>query len=365
MSAPPAVVITTRLPPQICGIGIYSWLTHKHRPNDSSPAEFLVMEGAAESRALLGWDAITDFNGDPGKLGQALERAGPASVLLHYAGRAYQRFGCPTWMPGVLSRWKREFPRGHLTVFFHEIPGKLPRLSRHFLMGKVNARIIHQLAAVADVLVTNTENHVAILRKLSGHEDIHNIPVGSNIEAVASLSQPRMNTEFIIFGLPFGRLQTLQWFDSEIRSWQTSRRLTTLHLIGPEDEKFTAQANQLMNGWRKLAVVVRHGLLPNAEVSRLFARAQFALTNVTPETWSKSGAFMACAATGCAAVIKTGETQLTPLSYAIAAKEVEKISDVELASRTVSLKAWYYQNADWDVTAKRLAALSEVKEPAS
>jgi hypothetical protein len=365
MSAPPAVVITTRLPPQICGIGTYSWLAHKHRPNDSSPAEFLVMEGAAESRALLGWDAITDFNGDPGKLGQELDRAGPANVLLHYAGRAYQRFGCPTWMPGVLSRWKARFPHGRLTVFFHEMPGQLPRLSRHFLMGKVSARIIRQLAAVADVLVTNTENHVAILRTLSGREDIYSIAVGSNIEPVASSSQPRMNAEFIIFGLPFGRLQTLQWFDSEIRNWQTSRRLTALHLIGPEDEKFTAQANELMDGWLKPAVAVRHGLLPDADVSRLFARAQFALTNVTPETWSKSGAFMACAVTGCAAVIKAGETQFVPLSYAVAAKEVDKISDVELASRTVSLKAWYYQNADWDVTAKRLAALSEAKEPAS
>ena len=70
-------------------------------------------------------------------------------------------------------------------------------------------------------------------------------------------------------------------------------------------------------------------------------------------------------ATGCAAVIKAGETQLVPLSSAIQAEEVEKISDAELASRTVSLKAWYYQNADWDVTARRLASLLEPKEPAA
>jgi hypothetical protein len=365
MSAPPAVIITTRLPPQICGIGTYSWLAHKHRPNDSPPATFLVMDGAVESRALLGWDAITSFNGDPGELGQALDRAGPANVLLHYAGRAYQRFGCPTWMPGVLSRWKAKFPNGSLTVFFHEMPGKLPPLSRHFLLGKISARIIRQIAAVADVLVTNTENQVAILRRLSGRDDIHFIFVSSNIDPVATSSQPRIKTEFIVFGLPFGRLQTLQAFDSEIRNWQANRRLTALHLIGPEDEKFTAQANELMDGWPEPAVAVRHGLLPAAEVSRLFARAQFALTNVIPETWSKSSAFMACAATGCAAVIRAEQTQSVPLSYAIAVREVEKISDVELASRTVALKAWYYQNADWKVTAKRLAALSKTKELAS
>jgi hypothetical protein len=364
MSASPAVVITTRLPPRICGVGAYSWLAQKHRPDGFSPAEFIVMEGAAESRALLGWGAITEFHGNPGKLGQALDRAGAANVLLHYAGRAYQRFGCPTWMPRVLSKWKAKFPEGRLTVFFHEAPGKLPRLSRHFLLGKIGRRIIRQLAAVADVLVTNTENHVAILQELSGRDNIHCLPIGSNIEPVSS-SQPRVETEFVIFGLPFGRLQTLQWFDSEIRGWQTLGRVSALHLVGPEDEEFTPRANELIGRWPKPAIAVRHGSLPEVEVSRLFARVRFALTNVTAETWSKSGVFMACAATGCAAVIKSGERQPVPLSYAIAAQEVERISDAELASRSVSLKAWYYQNADWSVTARRLAALVEGKEPAS
>ncbi len=365
MTAPPAVIITTRLPPQVCGIGAYSWIAHKHRPPESSPAEFLVVDGAAESRALLEFDTITDFNGNPGALGQALDRAGPANVLLHYAGRAYQRFGCPTWMPGVLGKWKAKFPKGRLTVFFHEIPGGVPRLSRHFLLGKLNSRIIRQLAGMADALVTNTEQHAALLRKLSGRDDLHCLYVGSNIEPVASSPEPRITTEFIIFGLPFGRWQTLRIFASEIRRWQAARRLTALHLIGPDDQKFTAQANELIDAWPTPSSAVRHGLLPAPDVSRLFARAQFALTNVTAETWSKSGAFMACAATGCAAVIKAGGPQLVPLSSAILAEEVEKISDAELASRTVSLKAWYYQNADWNVTAGRLAALSEPKEPAA
>lgn len=365
MSPRPLVIVTTRLPPQTCGIGAYSWLAHQNRPDGSSPAHFLVMEGAAESRALLGANGITDFNGDPGELGQALDRAGPANVLLHYAGRAYQRLGCPTWMPGVLAKWKAKFPDGHLTVFFHEMPGKVPRLSRHFLLGKIGARIIRQLAAVADVLVTNTENHVATLRKLSGRDLVHFLHIGSNIEPVASASQARVPTEFIVFGLPFGRWQTLQLFDQEIRAWQRSGRLTTLHLVGPGDEKFSGQANELISGWPNPGAAVRHGFRPDAEVARLFARSQFALTNVTAENWSKSSVFMACAATGCAAVIKSGDAQSGPLSHAIAAGEVEKISEAERASRTGSLKVWYYENADWKVTARKLAALSEPTGAAS
>lgn len=360
MSAPSAVVITTRLPPLICGIGAYSWLAHKHRPNESSPAKFLVMEGAAESRALLEWDAIAEFRGDPAKLTHALDRAGATNVLLHYAGRAYQRFGCPTWLPGVLRKWKAKSPSSRLTVFFHEVPGEMPRLSRHFLLAKINSRIIRQLASIADALVTNTENHAAILRKLSGCEAVHVLPVGSNIEpGAASLREARAETEFVIFGLPFGRLQTLQSFHSEIRAWRASGVLTKLHLIGPQDEKLAAQENSLIE--RLPVIVVRHGLLPEAEVSRVLARARFALTNVTSATWSKSGAFMACAAHGCAVVIKEASDDV-PLRYAIAAKEVGAIAAADIASRTAALQQWYEENASWPVTARRLSTLVQEKK---
>jgi hypothetical protein len=356
MSASPTVIVTTRLPPAACGIGTYSWLAHKYRPNESGPAEFLVMEGAAESRVALGWDAITDFHGDPVRLAQALDRAGAGNILLHYAGRAYHRFGCPTWLPGILRRWKAKLPTGHLTVFFHEVPGELPRLSRHFLLGKINSRIIRQLATTADVVVTNTENHAALLRKLSGRADVHCLPVGSNIElGAASVREARAQTEFVIFGLPFGRWQTLQAFAAEIRTWRESGLLTKLHLIGPEDGKVAAQVNLLIESFSD--VVVRHGMLPEAEVSRLLAHAQFALTNVSPATWSKSTAFMACAAHSCAAVIRETADEI-PLRYAIGAKEVGHISAADLARRTESLQKWYEENAEWSVTARRLATFA-------
>lgn len=356
MSASPAIVITTRLPPRICGIGAYSWLAHKHRPNDSTPIHFFVMEGASESRALLGWNAITDFHGDPRKLEHALDCAGATNVLLHYAGRAYQRFGCPIWLPGVLRNWKAKFPNGRLTVFFHEVPGESPRLSRHFLLVRINARIVRQLAVVADVLVTNTDNHAAILRKQSGRDEVHYLPVGSNIEPVASSSQPRAETEFIIFGLPFGRWQTLRVFAPQIRKWHESGLLTKLHLIGPEDERLAAQSNPLIESLS--SIVFRRGMLAEADVSQLLVHARFALTNVTLATWSKSGAFMACAAHGCAVVIKEKESAV-PLCFAIAESEIGNIPAAEIETRTSALKKWYEENATWTMTARRLEALSQ------
>jgi hypothetical protein len=356
MSASPAIVITTRLPPRICGIGTYSWLVNKYRPNDSVLASFFVMEGAIESRALLGWNAITDFHGDPKKLEEALDCAGATNVLLHYAGRAYQRFGCPIWLPKVLRNWKAKFPNGRLTIFFHEVPGELPMRSPHFLLGKMSARIIRQLAMVADVTATNTDTHAVILRRLSGRNGVHCFPVGSNIEPVPNSSQPRAETEFVIFGLPFGRWQTLQAFEPKIREWHANGLLTRLHLIGPEDGKLAPHVTRLLANFS--ATIVRHGKLAEADVSHLLGHARFALTNVTSETWSKSGAFMACAAHGCAVVIKQKEIKI-PLCYAIAENEIGHISTAAIEARSVDLKNWYEENATWPVIAHRLTVLSQ------
>lgn len=356
MNALPAVVITSRLPPLICGVGTYSWLAHKYRPNDLPSAEFLVVEGAAASRAELDWSAITDFHGDPRELTRALDRIGAGEILLHYAGRAYQSYGCPVWLPGVLRKWKAKFPAGRLTVFFHEVPGELPRVSPQFLFGKINARIIRQLAAIADVVATNSDNHATILRKLSGRDTIHWFPVSSNIEQVPSLSHSRVETEFVIFGLPFNRAQILTSFASKISEWYEDGLLSKLHLIGPETEQFAREQTRLESF---TAAIVHHGALSESEVAKLLRRVRFALTNVTAATWSKSSSFMAYAAHACAVVTIEKHAEV-PLFYGISATEVGRIAGSEIETRTEALTKWYEENAAWPKTAGRLAALSQL-----
>ena len=110
MDARPLLVITTRLPPQVCGIGTYSWLLYQHWPRDGQETRFLVVDGAAASIKDLNHPAIYEFNSSAMALDRELDRTGAADVLLHYAGRAYHRFGCPWWLPSVLARMERNFP---------------------------------------------------------------------------------------------------------------------------------------------------------------------------------------------------------------------------------------------------------------
>ena len=338
MSAPRLTVITTRLPPALCGIGTYSWRLREHWPNEQSPVEFLELgQSANPARQLT----------------ETLERIGAGDVLLHYAGRAYQRLGLPFWMPRALSRWKKKFPRARLGIFFHEMPGRFPITSRHFWLGKGSEQIIRQLTTAADLIFTNTENHSAQLRKLSRRQDVHLLPVGSNIERAPAASESRAKTEFLIFGLPFGRWQTLQSFSAHIQRWQADGRLTRLHLVGPQDNEFSKRADSLIAE----ELLVRQGTLPSAQIAELLRRVGFALTNVSEETWAKSTTFMACAANACPVVIAGERVASMPLRSAVTANEVGTISEAELKRRTEELAQWYREHADWPIAATRLAAI--------
>ncbi len=265
----PLAIITTRLPPQVCGVGTYSWLLHQHWPVDSLQTQFLVIDGAARSIAELHYAGISEFHARPRELSHQLERVGAAKVVLHYAGRAYQRYACPIWFPRVLRNWKAKFSSARLLVVFHELPGDFPITSRYFWIDMCNRGVIRKLAALADVIVTNTDDHLRKIEAISKRRDVHVVPVGSNIEAIDALPEEKARTEFVIFGLPFGRWQTLRMFAAEIGSWQQSGRLTKLHLVGPRDEKFDLRSDRLIAGWPRPSMIVRHGLLPSVEVSKV------------------------------------------------------------------------------------------------
>ena len=76
LKGPPLLIITTRLPPQFCGVGTYSWLLHQHWPTENSQHRFLVIDGAAESMAALNYPGITEFHASGAELSNALDRVG-------------------------------------------------------------------------------------------------------------------------------------------------------------------------------------------------------------------------------------------------------------------------------------------------
>lgn len=172
-------------------------------------------------------------------------------------------------------------------------------------------------------------------------------------------------TAFVLFGLPFRRWHTLRNFEPHLRRWHAAGLLTKLHVIGPAGDEVTKQADALLATLPASITIERHGMLPASDVSQILRAARYALMDVTAETWSKSGAFMACAAHGCVPVVAAAaDSAMLPLSLAIEPNELDTVSAGEVEERATALAQWYEENADWPVIAARMAALLHKESPA-
>lgn len=358
MNSRPLAIVTTRLPPLLCGVGSYSLRLEQAWPHAPHNHTFLVCEGGLDSSAELVSGKVIEHRTEARKLSSALENIGDCDVLLHYAARAYHRFGFPIWLCRALERWKSHAKSGRLVVMFHEMPSQMPPTSRHFLPNVFNARIIRRLAKVADAVVTNTADQAATFIALTGRRDISVLPVASNIEPETEGQIQEQPSEFLVFGLPFGRAQALQRFADLIPDWVRAGVLTRLHIVGPREDRYSAVETRILaaTGVRELTQI--HGPLPARAVSALLSRSTFALTNVTTSTWSKSGVFMACAAHRCAVVASVERTEM-PLTFVVPPGEVASVSQNDVNERTAGLRDWYNANAAWPVLAARFAELFE------
>ncbi len=355
----PLQIVAPRLPPRACGIGTYAWALHQHWPGRHSQNRFLVFAEAAASREYLGDQTIEEFPAHAARFADFLEQQEATDVLLHYAGRAYHRFGFPRWMPDAFTIWQRRDARRRLHVIFHELPANFPLLSKQGILQRLSFAVARRLAEQAATLITNSEHHATVLNRWRLRSAVEWFPVPSNIPApveTAIRGDRRLRGDFAVFGLPYTRLQTLRIFLDWISIWKKSGRLLRLHLIGPPDNKFTPEADALLHRTLSDAEVVNHGELSPANVSKALFEVECCLSNSNELTWSKSGTFMACAAHGCPVVTErpsAGE----PLRFTIAAESVETMTAAVAREKGARLRRWYLDNADWDLTARRVAEI--------
>lgn len=357
MSALPLVIVAPRLPPQACGIGTYAWQLNEHWPNEFSGHRFLVYADAAASRETLRNTQIENFPPSARGLADTLEQQNASDVLLHYAGRAYHRFGFPRWMPEAFARWQARDALRRLHVIFHELPADLPLFSKQGILQRLSFPVARRLAEQATTVLTNSEHHASVLSRWKLRSPATWFPVPSNISPpVPFTSAARQSGHFAIFGLPYTRLQALRIFRDSLIEWARAGRLSRLHLIGPRDDKFSPEADTLLAAALSPNELIEHGEVSAAEVSKLLLEVEFCLSISHQSTWSKSGAFMAYAAHQCA-VITAEPANLEPLRYTIPASELQTTSPAAAAEKAQRLRDWYLQNADWELTAGRIAEL--------
>lgn len=359
MDAPPLVIVAPRLPPRACGIGTYAWQLHRHWPGPQAQHRFLVFADADASRENLQNASIAQFPASARGLAETLEREQSADVLLHYAGRAYHRFGFPRWMPEAFATWRKRDGRRRLHVVFHELPADLPLLSKQGILQRLSFPVARALAEQASSLVTNSEHHASVLNRWSLRCAVEWLPVPSNIAApkdVAVRAPPRRPGDFAIFGLPYTRLQTVRIFRDWLMRWKQSGRLSRLHLIGPRESKFTPEADAMIASALPRDSVVEHGELDPTAVSNLLLESEFCLSISNELTWSKSGTLMAYAEHACA-VITAQPCANEPLQFTIPAADVAGTTPASAMEKGDRLRQWYLAHATWDIVAKRIAEI--------
>ncbi|MDQ6808387.1 MAG: hypothetical protein M3Z64_03025 [Verrucomicrobiota bacterium] len=359
MDAPPLVIVAPRLPPRACGIGTYAWQLHRHWPAPHGQERFLVFADADATRENLPDTSVAQFPASARGLAEALERAQNADVLLHYAGRAYHRFGFPRWMPEAFATWRKRDDRRRLHVIFHELPADLPLLSKQGILQRFSFPVARALAEQASSLVTNSAHHASVLNRWSLRCPVEWLPVPSNIAApddLAMRAPQRRPGEFAIFGLPYTRLQTVRTFRDWLTRWKQSGRLSRLHLIGPRDAKFTPEADAMIASALPPDSVVDHGELDPAAVSNLLFESEFCLSISNDLTWSKSGTLMAYAEHACAVVIAQPCAN-EPLQFTISAADVAGATGSGASEKGERLRQWYLAHATWRIVAKRIAEI--------
>lgn len=356
MGSKPLVFVAPRLSPHPCGLGQYAWELHRHWPAGDEGRRFVVFGDAKLSRDHLQMPAIEQFSASASSLCNLLEQQNTDDVLLHYAGRAYHRFGFPRWMPRAFQDWQRRGEARRLHIIFHELPADLPLLSKQGILQRLSFPVARALAEQANTVMTNSEHHATVLKRWRLHSAVQWFPVPSNIPAPADLQRRSRRGEFAIFGLPYTRLQTMRLFADWLSRWHSSGRLGRLHSIGPRDRKFTPQADALAASALPADAIKDHGELEPEDVSKILLEAEFCLSSTNELTWSKSGTFMACAAHGCPVVIPD-LANAEPLLLTTAAADLATISSDLPAQKGAQLRAWYQENAGWDQTAKRVADL--------
>jgi hypothetical protein len=218
------------------------------------------------------------------------DRAGAATVLLHYVNYGYQRRGCPRWLVDGLARWRREHPRRRLVTVFHEVYATgLPWQSSFWLLP-VQRRLARALLRLSNGAVTSLSLYVERLGEELAAGGIVVSPVFSTVgepRAVPPLTErsPRL----VVFGGRGVRQRAWTGRLAELEAACRALGIEEICDVGPDADVPASVAG---------VPVRRCGILPVPEVRDLLAGSRAGFLAYPPDFLAKSTIFAAYCAHG-------------------------------------------------------------------
>ena len=216
------------------------------------------------------------------------------TVFLHYVGYGYQKRGCPVWLLRGLEAWKRKNPNARLVTMFHELYASGMPWQSSFWTSPLQRWICRDLARLSDGIVTNREGSALILKRMTGRDDVCNLPVFSN------MGEPDERTPVE------GREPWVVLFGG--KEWRTTALLKDREEIVAACRKWGIEKVVEIGAGETPEIDLglptqRLGRLPAEEVSAWLSRCRLGVVSYPSSYLEKSGIYAAYAAHGVVPVL--------------------------------------------------------------
>jgi hypothetical protein len=366
MSAPVSrelLLLARTAPPNVCGVGDYN----AHLARELGPRYTRVSVGLGQfpggAQPAGAFGVAASLRGLTARLKTS---AGSADVLVHYTPTSFSRWGNPQALVAGLKKLRRRFPAVRIFLLVHETGAVADRARfHHRLRGAIFQWGLWKLGQLASGLAVVTEDQAATLRK--NYRNVTVVPVGSNIlpsDPELGFRGPRNRDEAVVFGLGHSRLWALQAHTELLRKLRAQGHLRQLISIGPEGDASARSEAALGTELLGRGGLRQRGSLTAPEISNLLASAAWGLGRFTPDSWNKSGTFMAFAAHGTPIVCAAADPRSSaPAAFLFHPDEVASDSTVGESSEGVrrrrALQAWYQANHSWRQIGLRIAEWME------
>ena len=191
------LLITNRYPPDIDGIGDYTYRLSHALVELGHSVHILCRTSQAEEEnpnilvhpMQQNWRTILQK-----QLLPLLEEIQPDWTGLQYMPFAFDNIGYPTFLPKALEDAKKSGSRVWIT--FHEIQIRPKGLKAGFL-GRAQGRLARQLCTVADEVLTSIEFYKKLLDRSA--QLVRTVPIGSNVAPEPLTEQARSQMKRAIF----------------------------------------------------------------------------------------------------------------------------------------------------------------------
>ncbi|MGD1900506.1 MAG: hypothetical protein ACFB16_26650 [Phormidesmis sp.] len=290
--------IVPKLPPQINGLGDYSFMLAKQlRHEFEIETKFIVCDDSSSYRDELdGFPVMTVKSRSADAIATALSSCLGATVLLHYVGYGYAKRGCPRWLVSGLASWRQQqADSSRLITMFHEVyaSSKIPWTSS-FWLSSVQKQLAAQLVHLSNRIFTSNQTMTQLIANLTPEVSsvVKTLPVFSTVgESVAPPGLEKRSRRLLIFGHRNSRTQVYEQCRTTIEYLCQMLSIEEICDVGKPTGLTLSEFNNVP--------VVEKGILEASEISWLMADSVVGLLNFPPPRFlAKSTVFAAYCAHG-------------------------------------------------------------------